>query len=1005
MGIFTRDETENLSYDADAFLYFALTMLTVLVVPWTVALLRGLLWPRPAVDQDFDAKGPAGREAVIKHCTVSCMEEKRRQSVQEAQTWRRRLGGFVWLQLLAVVILWMLLGCVVRELRDAPAQLRSFDPYAILGISHDADAREIKKAYRTKSLQHHPDKDRDNPLAHLMFQQVAKAHAALTDEGARRNYAKYGNPDGPGKMKVGVALHPVLLAGKERQLATLCIFFSIIILVPSAVLCCCLRGPRLSAGGVSSETLRMLNACIDEEVTCEDGPGLLGASTEARRAACADLRHLAKAMLENLPQPFERGLIVGIRAPGDNGKTKPFVARGIIRTANSDKRVAEVEVRENANEEPKVSDYAFDLLTPLEPRAPCPFSDPPVRRNAALLWAHMWRLHSHMTPSTQAELNVVLRHSVPIGRAMVQIAAHGYGDRGGFTEVVRGLVRFRRCLVQALDFDSSPLLQIPHVTRNSSLPKRAPSLKEVIDGGAAKFCEMLRLNSQQRLDVDGFCRHVPRVKVSSHVEVSDEEGVAEGDVATLTVTLERTHLCEGEAVGPVHAPFFPGVKYEEWWLLVYDERCRRLVTVDLIQGTGRRETAKMNFLVPRSGEFRWTVYAMCDSYEGLDVQCDCHFHALKYKEVSHDVKVHPQDMHIKTFFEELMEGLNPEFEEESESEDEMPLSKAAPKAAIASSASAVTLATGADAAASPSADPASAGSQAARTNGDAEADSDSDDEGGEGDNEQEGLFFKVTASGGKYIYREPREEVDARLGSIPSGNIIRCLELQGSPPGWALLAGAGSAWVNVGSANGEAKSAESAGAGESDSTVSAGGLEPLGSLCDLPFHVLVQVRPPLLLIRRWMKQSSAAQRGDISAEDILQVQNIEEPRIRTHIEEMLRNRTGDAPYEALMDEADALKEKRRKRILKARGFFASQNGIIWHVNPTGNVRGLWPDGQRIRDKVHVTEDDHIMIGPFSLDETRTCSCIHWMRKENSEQAWVWARDRSLKSRVRLGPSW
>ena len=48
---------------------------------------------------------------------------------------------------------------LLSELKDAPGELRSFDPYEILGLQKGAELREIKKAYHTKSLQHHPDKD------------------------------------------------------------------------------------------------------------------------------------------------------------------------------------------------------------------------------------------------------------------------------------------------------------------------------------------------------------------------------------------------------------------------------------------------------------------------------------------------------------------------------------------------------------------------------------------------------------------------------------------------------------------------------------------------------------------------------------------------------------------------------------------------------------------------------------------------------------------------------
>ena len=43
--------------------------------------------------------------------------------------------------------------------------LQSFDPFAILDVSNDATMKDIKKQYRRLSLEKHPDKNPDNPLA------------------------------------------------------------------------------------------------------------------------------------------------------------------------------------------------------------------------------------------------------------------------------------------------------------------------------------------------------------------------------------------------------------------------------------------------------------------------------------------------------------------------------------------------------------------------------------------------------------------------------------------------------------------------------------------------------------------------------------------------------------------------------------------------------------------------------------------------------------------------
>lgn len=57
-----------------------------------------------------------------------------------------------------------------------------FDPYEILGISSFAGVKDIRKAYRTLSLRHHPDKVKNDPDSAAKFILISKAYQALTDE-------------------------------------------------------------------------------------------------------------------------------------------------------------------------------------------------------------------------------------------------------------------------------------------------------------------------------------------------------------------------------------------------------------------------------------------------------------------------------------------------------------------------------------------------------------------------------------------------------------------------------------------------------------------------------------------------------------------------------------------------------------------------------------------------------------------------------------------------------
>lgn len=66
------------------------------------------------------------------------------------------------------------------------------DYYGLLGVSRDASAAEIKKAYRKVALEHHPDRNAGSKEAEERFKQATKAYEVLRDSEKRARYDRYG---------------------------------------------------------------------------------------------------------------------------------------------------------------------------------------------------------------------------------------------------------------------------------------------------------------------------------------------------------------------------------------------------------------------------------------------------------------------------------------------------------------------------------------------------------------------------------------------------------------------------------------------------------------------------------------------------------------------------------------------------------------------------------------------------------------------------------------------
>jgi len=620
---FTKDQEKEglLGYDDAAFYYFASSVLLCIALPWTFNILKNLLFPGKAqAERDFPKKARNGN--LFRYCQSAQMVDKMDVARRQAKRCETSFGCISSWVLLGLV--WCATAFAVSSV-GGETEMRGFDPFQILEVPAEADNAAVKKAYRKLSLVYHPDKNPDDPSAVAKFIQITKAYNALTDEVAKKNYEKYGNPDGPTTSKVGIAL-PAFLLEKENQLMVLVsFFFFLLFALPMTAICYYQKTKIYAPNGLMIETLQFLGHFVSDATRVMNCPELVAASAESRSM-----------------------LIL----PSDNVDMKRLI--------------------DNVTEHKKRQ-----------------WQVPVIVRNNILLGGHMQRLHHLMSPALRETTDQLLRHSVKITQSMIEIACmkEQFFTAQAMIEfrrcLVQGLDIKGSQLLQIPHFTEEHMKHV-HRGKNS-----VSTLRDFIQQDPEQRKGLANMEAGQLADIEAFCSHVSDIEFKAVIEVEDETDMVVGDVATVTCQLKRKNLRENEDMGPVHAPLFPVPKFEEWWLfLVESTSSTRIICFTKIKATGCIAEEKLQFQVSRPGKHSLVLHAVCDSYAGLDCKADLNFNALTDDEAKRENFSHPDDEDLDnqpTLFQQMMGELNREEESEEEEEGEgakKPKSKAKAKSKV-----------------------------------------------------------------------------------------------------------------------------------------------------------------------------------------------------------------------------------------------------------------------------------------------------------------------------------
>lgn len=489
-------------------------------------------------------------------------------------------------------------------------EVNSFDPFSILEIDSAADLKAIKKAYRDKSLKYHPDKNPNNPSAEAKFMMVAKAYEALTDETAKENWEKYGNPDGKQSMAVSIGLPSWLLDTNNRNLVLISYLIIMVGVIPYCVWRYYSKSSMYGEKDVMYDSYSWYHHTLGENTLIKSLPEFFSGSAEFRQ--------------RNLPK-------------GEKEKEEIGQIMNNVR-ANMQK--------------PK-------------------YNHPVLVKGNVLLHAHLLRQTAGLSEELKEDLNYMLRMSGSLVDAMISVCKYQENLATAINCIQFGQYITQGCWIKDSDLLQLPYFsqeEVRHIQKAKTKADSIVAYRQLADDhkkGLADFTEM------QKADVLNCLNNViPNITVETKVFVDDDEDdkVYEGDLCTVEVKITRNNLKDGEKAGLVHAPLFPFPRQEAWWVIL-GTREGKIITIDKVANPDKVVTHNIKFLAPRVGYYEFDLHVVSNAYIGLDQKDKVCLETLD-NTVLPDYTVHPEDAQLDdepTLFEEM---LNANIEQDSDSDDD-----------------------------------------------------------------------------------------------------------------------------------------------------------------------------------------------------------------------------------------------------------------------------------------------------------------------------------------------
>ena len=631
---FQRDENkDNTQYDDSAFYTYAISFLFVLIVINIILILRRFFYKKKFTDSKY------------LNCNCEFCHSRLKTINQKISNENINLTFYFYIIIL-FALLYLSYLCYFQVKKNS-GKIKSFNPYEILEIDEKADERTIKKAYKKLALKFHPDKNPNNLQAKAKFILIAKAYEALTNEESKKNFEKYGNPDGPGSMRLSVAL-PSFILDKKNHLTILVIFLIfILIIVPQVFLFWYNSTKEYNDIGIKKNDEQVFYFELNENILLKQMPYVLGLTFEYRDLPIR--QEEANILYETYNKYYKQNLMCK---------------------------------------------HKLEHIHPSNKKAIC------------LLYSYIMKQPLKYEKYYE-ELNQILLPTGNFIEQMYKIAIsftqiHMFNQSGnkliknfGYN-CIKTIFEFSQNLHQQISHFNNPdsgFLQLPYFNENK-LKNLMRVLKKynskIFNNNKNNFKEFINLPMEERnkiLNENGFGNEeilninyaldaLPKYKINLEIFTEGFEDIVENDMITYKFTVIRENLPENKKLGVNHSNNYPLLFEEKIIIFILDDK-KKILFNEVITIENRENTFNKQFPCEREGNFKYICEMMSLNYKGLDQSFEFEFEVKKNSDKRKEQLKQIKSREVKkieaTYFQKLLNqvvGINAEDDEEEEEEKE-----------------------------------------------------------------------------------------------------------------------------------------------------------------------------------------------------------------------------------------------------------------------------------------------------------------------------------------------